>query len=203
MIKKSYYKNKTFNVKKKRYKNFVIKPEQALHQKRVFKISKFGKLKFFFVVSHYKTNTFFSFFCKATKIPSKVFLFCKYSTGSEFRDAIRKKKKPAIPFRGRCKNQLQRIRFKYNQLKAYLYTFVRLHPEINNCISFNIIWKLYKFDMNIHTLIELPFIIYLKTILKDKLQKKIKLPITQHFILKFPHNGCRPKKIRRLKRKRR
>jgi len=194
---------KTLYKKKKRFKNFVIKPEQALHQKRVFKFSKFGYLKFFFVISHYKTNTFFSFFCKASKIPSKVFLFCKYSTGSESRDAIRKKQIPAISLRGRGKNQLQRIRFKYNQLKAYLYEFIRLHPEIKNCISFNLVWKIYKLDMNIHTLIEIPFIIYLKTILTDKLQTKKVLPITQHFILKFPHNGCRPKKIRRLKRKRR
>lgn len=190
-------------IKKKYYKNFVITPEQVLQQKKIFIFSKFGYLKFFFVVSHYKTNTFFSFFCKASKIPSKVFLFCKYSTGSESRDAIRQKKAPAILLRGRCKNQLLRIRFKYNQLKAYLYEFIRIHPEIKRCISFNVVWKLYKLDMNIHSLIEVPFVIYLKTLTKHKLQVKKELPIFEHFLLKFPHNGCRPKKMRRLKRKKR
>lgn len=169
----------------------------------MFKFSKFGYLKFYFVVSHYKTNTFFSFFCKASKIPSKVFLFCKYSTGSESRDAIRQKKAPVILRRGRCKNQLQRIRYKYNQLKAYVYEFIRLHPEIRKCISFNLVWKIHKLDMNIHNLIDIPFIIYLRYINHKNIEIQKEIPVFQHFILKFPHNGCRPKKLRRLKRKRR
>ena len=194
---------KNKKIKKKVFKNFIITPEQVLKQKKIFKTSKFGYLKFFFVVSHYKTNTFFSFFCKSSKIPSKVFLFCKYSTGSESRDAIRQKKAPVILLRGRCKNQLQRIRYKYNQLKAYVYEFIRLHPEIRKCISFNIVWKIHKLDMNIHNLIETPFIIYLKYLNKKIVEKQKELSVIQHFILKFPHNGCRPKKLRRLKRKRR
>ena len=185
------------------FKKFVITPEQTRFQKRIFNYAKFGSLKFYFVVSHRKTNTFFSFYCKASKIPSKVFLFCKFSTGSELRDLIRNGKSPAVPLRGRCKNQLQRIRFKYNQLKSYLYEFIRMHPEISKYnASFNVLWKIYKLDMNIHSLINQPFNILVSYKDKDQIAKKKSLNIIHHFILKFPHNGCRPKKMRRLKKKR-
>ena len=185
------------------FKKFIITPEQTRLQKKIFNYAKFGFLKFYFVVSHRKTNTFFSFYCKASKIPSKVFLFCKYSTGSESRDAIRDGKSPVVPLRGRCKNQLQRIRFKYNQLKSYIYEFVRIHPEIVKYkANFNMLWKIYKLDMNIHSLINQPFNILVSYKNKDQIEKKIPLNIINHFVLKFPHNGCRPKKMRRLKKKR-
>jgi hypothetical protein len=185
------------------FKKFIITPEQTRLQKRIFNVNKFGSLKFYFVISHRKTNTFFSFYCKASKIPSKVFLFCKYSTGSELRDAIRDGKAPVVPLRGRCKNQLQRIRFKFNQLKSYVYEFIRIHPEmIKYNSNFNVIWKIYKLDMNIHSLITQPFNILVSSKNKDQIELRTPLNIIHDFILKFPHNGCRPKKMRRLKKKR-
>lgn len=190
------------NILFEKFKKPTITPNQKVFQSSLFEEKRYGVLYFFLVISYRKTNTFFSFYCKSSKIPSKIFLFCKYSIGLESRDAIRKKEIPNVSLRGRRKTQFQYIRFKYNQIKAYIYEFGRLHPEMAICKNFNIIYKVYKLDYNIINLMNYKFIfnIFLKS---GKLTTIVSIPIKTYVSVKFPHNGCRPKKVRRLKKKRR
>jgi hypothetical protein len=247
-----------------------ITPEKSARQKRIFDVNRWGNLKFFIVVSYRKTNVFFSFYCKAEKVPSRVILFYQRSLGLEKRDAIRLGTSPKVTQRGRLKSQLYRINLKFNMLKAYVTEFIKTHPIflLSNCI--HVVWKIHTFDANIHSILTQPFdlsvdasfkmkesqaeidsklqeeILKRKKLMEEKymsfeekqekgliklaevkqlakklsgkgvlitpdlkltdkqfLSLKYNIGIFHHINLKLPHNGCRPKKVRRTKKSRR
>lgn len=203
------YKNKKY---KKPYVKRVslITPEQITKQKELFNFSIYGKLTFICVISYRLTNVFFSFYCKSENFPSKVFLFVQYSVGLDGRDDIKKGKLPKVEQRGRRKNLIYFIRKKYNLLKVYLYTFYRVHPEMAVC-NLNICWKIYKLDHIIQTLISQSFSFDFKHNEKKLTEDNSDIveinpikygEVMNYFSFKFAHNGCRPRKARRLKKKR-
>jgi len=186
--------------------NTFIKPsitqEQIQNQKKLFNYAMYVFLKFFFVISYKKSNIFFSFYCKATKISSQVFMFYKQSLGLENRDDIREGKSPVVGLRGRRKTQFYHIKLKFNMAKAYIYEFIKCHPEVINYNNLHVVWKMQKFDMHINNLLTMPFNIDFN-FNGEKTDNILEPNIIHYFYLKFPHNGCRPKKVRRLKKRRR
>jgi hypothetical protein len=180
-----------------------IVPEKIQDHKNLFNFKIFGKLKFYFVISYLKTNIFFSFYCKSMNFYEKVFLFYSQSLGLENRDNIRKGAAPSVALRGRRKTQFYHIKLKFNMAKAYLHEFIRCHPEIVFYKNLHVVWKMHKLDMHINNLLSQPFNIDFYYDKKKDGSKNIEPQVTHHFYLKFPHNGCRPKKVRRLKKRRR
>nr|BDB10228.1 hypothetical protein [Actinophrys sol] len=126
--------------------------EKLRRHKILFNRFKFGLLEFFFEVTYQKSNVFLCFFCKAENYPTKVFVFFKQSLGLENRDKIRKGLSPKVLMRGRRKTQAPFIRNKFNIVKNYLFEFIKHHPEITAYKLICIIWKLHKFDVTIHNL---------------------------------------------------
>ena len=213
-------------------KKMLITPEKAAKQKKLFN-PRFGYLKFYIVISYSKTNVFFSFYCKASRFRKRVFLFRQYSLGLEKRDEIRAGTLPKVNQRGRRKNQLYQMYSKFNLLKEYVVEFIRNHPRMLAFGGLHVIWKLYTFDVNINTLLTDPFELRVyrdfkfvgvqdpvpqqvkkweKPIKNENFKKQIEpysafsilnIDIIHNIKLKFPHNGCRPKKIRRTKKSRR
>jgi hypothetical protein len=186
-----------------------ITPEQLQNQKKLFNYTIYGFLKFYFVISYKKSNIFFSFYCKSQNFSSQVFLFYKQSLGLEQRDDIREGKAPVVGLRGRRKNQFYHIKLKFNMAKAYIYEFIKCHSEMIDYNNLHVVWKMQKFDMHINNLLNIPFNIDFNfnsenTNTNTNTNTTVPEPqIIHYFYLKFPHNGCRPKKVRRLKKRRR
>lgn len=172
----------------KTFKSFqcLITPEKVRTQKLLFNYNKFGKLTFYISVVYKTTNVFFTFYCKSAKYPSKIFIFFKTSLGLENRDKIRKGLSPKVNMRGRRKNQFVHIRNKFNYFKAYIYDFIKSHPEIVIYKKFFMVWKIHMLDINIQNLIKQNFeISYSYNILNRILTEQIKYKIL-HFINLVP-----------------
>lgn len=180
---------------KKSFK-YLLTPEKIKEQKLLFNRSKFGLLNFFFSVVYKSTNVFFTFYCKSQNFPNRVFIFFKSSLGLENRDKIRKGVFPKVPMRGRRKNQYVHIRNKFNHFKAYIYDFIKAHPEIVPYKKFFMIWKIYLLDNNIQGLMEQDIDIsysynILERVMKEQAKNEIldtiklrpKIKLTQHDII--------------------
>jgi len=182
--------------KEKKSFKYLLTPEKIKEQKLLFNRSKFGYLKFFFSIVYKSTNVFFTFYCKSQNFPNKVFVFFKTSLGLENRDKIRKGLFPKVLMRGRQKHQFVHMRNKFNHFKAYIYDFIKAHPEIVPYKKFFMIWKIYYLDNNIQALMEQDFNItysynILERILKEQTKNEIlavlkirpKINLTQYDII--------------------
>ena len=152
--------------------------EKLRKHKILFNRFKYGLLEFFFEITYKDSNVFLCFFCKAENYPSKVFVFFKQSLGLENRDKIRAGLSPKVPMRGRRKSQVPFIRNKFVLLKNYLFEFIKHHPEITAYKLICIIWKLYKFDVNIQNMMNQPFEItynykIIERVLKEHMKNEI------------------------------
>jgi hypothetical protein len=163
---------------------FLITPEKSRAQKLLFNKAKFGKLTFYISVVYKTTNVFFTFYCKSAKYPTKIFIFFKTSLGLEDRDKIRKGISPKVNMRGRRKSQFVHIRNKFNYFKAYIFDFIKAHPEIVAYKKFYMIWKIHMLDVNIQNLIKQNFeITYSFNILNRILKEQIKYKVLEYLKL--------------------
>lgn len=187
---------KEFANKKKKTFEKLISPEKIKQQKFIFNRSKFGNLQFHINILYKSTNVFFTFYCRSEKYLDKSFVFFKTSLGLENRDKIRKKLIPKVFMRGRRKNQFTHMRNKLNYFKAYIYDFIKAHPEIVAYKRFFITWQIHLLDTNLYSLLKQNFNItysysILNRIIKEHIKNEIlfklnlreKLNITDHDII--------------------
>jgi len=183
-----------------------IKPEKIKRQNLLFNIKKFGELRFYLVVTYTGRTIFYSFYAKAKNFPSKVFLFYKLSTGPTNRKNLNKDKKDKKILRGRFKKTHTNVFNVLIQMLTYIRKFNEIHSKnLMNFSLFNVIWKLKKYDYTIQKIMRYQFNINFRISQKEFGRADIfKKPTILHTLLfRFPHNGCRPPKARRLKRRRR
>jgi hypothetical protein len=162
------------NIPLPRDNKILITPEAMKKHRLIFNRNQFGYLKFFLGISYKKSNVFFTFYCKSMDMPSKVFVFFKESVGM----SDRAKLKGTANLRGRFKKQFEQIKNKFNRTKAYIYEFIKAHPEIAAYKQINIVWKIYRIDHNFLSLVNQPLEItysfkIIETVLKEQLKDKI------------------------------
>lgn len=211
------------NLKKKRNNNInnnnaiAVGTRKFKEQETLFNVERYGRLSFFLTITYKQNNVFFLFGCKASKIKNRIFTLAKTSCGIDNRDKIRSKLYPKVQFRGRIKRSFVNIKNKYIQILKYMANFARVHPLICATKNFYVYYKIYKIDFviinlinvnlnlkyNYHNFYKLNYLNFPQLPKPTPLNKYLTPKIYKNIIFKFPHNGCRPKKIRRIKTKRR
>jgi len=173
----------------------------------------FGLLDFALIITVKRKNIFFNFICSSSYVKNKIFSLLKLSCGIANRDSIRKKTSPKVLLRGRIKSSFARIKEKYMLMQNYITYFAKIHPLMCSALHFSIIYKVHNIDYNFISLLGLPFNLrynyhdfYSLTsethtyLVEPTEENKWFTPaIYRNIIFKFPHNGCRPKKVRRVR----